>query len=122
MYKIPLKNIREIIEDRYTAPEDDYFSKKALVIEDYEALDTVRTVDPAFPITWADSIREKFGIRNIGEWAWAYRVGSDWAGLPVPCDPRALTLLEIMISEESQLVYPPTYVTNEELTELRPYS
>src|SRR5690625_7415635 len=61
MNKIPLKTIREIIEDRYTAPEVDYFSKKALVIEDYEALDTVRTVDSAFPITWADLIRKKFG-------------------------------------------------------------
>src|SRR5690625_1883008 len=116
MYKIPLKNIRAIIEDRYTAPEDDYFSKKALVIDDYDADDTGRTVDAAFPITWADRIRKKFGIRNIGECAWAYRVGNDWGGLPVPCDPRALTLLEITISEESQLVSPPTSVTNEELT------
>lgn len=94
---------------------DSEYNMKRRVIDMYEMEDTIKVCDSAYPIDWQRAVSKVFDINNIGNWCWAYQPNAAF-GIPLPCCQRALTLLEIMMTDKfsinkpERLIYKPNYV------------
>lgn len=101
---ITLSHIRDTIINTLKDPTNTVWSRKKYVIDAYEEMPEINQCDGAYPFQWADAMRERFGIKNLGDWCIAY--GPEVFGVPLPCCNRALCLLEqLMAEEEPRLIY-----------------
>lgn len=106
---ISIEQIKDYLIEINKKEFSDYSSKK-LMIDLYESLDTIKVCDTAYPIDWRNSMSEYFKLADIGDWCWGYKPGAAF-GIPLPCNERALVLLEILINRDtnSGLIYGPNY-------------
>lgn len=109
---ISLEAIKHIIR---TASQinDARFNQKKHCIDLYEQTENIKVCDSAYPIEWRDPCARYFNIKDIGDWCWAYGPGASH-GIPLPCNERALVLLELMIYKNTDggLIYMYNYMDN----------
>jgi hypothetical protein len=70
----------------------------------------ITTIDSAYPIQIMYGIQDETGLKNIGNFGFAYtKDGAGYHGLLIPFTSRALTILEILIAKKSKWIYAPHY-------------